>query len=93
MNRASPDCASDRWATGQDQTHQIKRSCQVMLPSARIFLDVDDLQSIDELETYVEDSACVLLFLSRGYFTSRNCQREYETALLASKPMVRCPQL
>ncbi len=79
---------SHTWATGQNQAHQIKASCLYMLPHAQIFLDVDDLDSIDDLESYVESSACVLLFVSRGYFASRNCKREYECALLASKPLV-----
>ena len=32
---------------------------------------VDDLQSIDELETYVEQTAVIMIFVSKGYFKSR----------------------
>ena len=49
----------------------IKRQLQLLLPSLSIFLDVDDLQDIGELESYIGQSAVVLLFLSRGYFQVR----------------------
>ena len=50
--------------------------------------DVDDLQSTDLLETYIEQSQCVLIFLSRGYFHSKNCMRELRKSLEAEKPLV-----
>jgi len=56
------------WGTGQDQVAVIKRQLQLLLPSLSIFLDVDDLADIGELESYISQSAVVLLFLSRGYF-------------------------
>ena len=37
---------------------------------------VDDLTDIGNLEGYVDRSAVVLMLLSRGYLTSRNCLRE-----------------
>ena len=37
---------------------------------------VDDLQSIDELELYVDQSAAIFLIMSKGYFLSANCMRE-----------------
>jgi hypothetical protein len=56
------------WSSGQDQVAVIKRQLQLLLPSLSIFLDVDDLADIGELESYISQSAVVLLFLSRGYF-------------------------
>eukprot|EP00966_Prymnesium_polylepis_P297622 6876567-Prymnesium_polylepis.1 len=76
------------WATGQDQAATIKRQLQRMLSGVSIFLDVDDLQSIDLLEDYVEQSACMLLFLSRGYLLSRNCVREVDAAVDFDKPHI-----
>jgi hypothetical protein len=38
------------WSTGQDQVAVIKRRLQSLLPNARIFLDVEDLENIDQLE-------------------------------------------
>ncbi|KAL1527880.1 hypothetical protein AB1Y20_009256 [Prymnesium parvum] len=69
------------WRTGQDQAAYIKRQLQRMLPSIPIFLDVDDLVSIDLLEEYIDASGCVLLFLSRGYLISHNCLRETRRAV------------
>ena len=46
------------WGTGQDQCATIKRQLCLLLPDASIFLDVDDLKSIDALEEYVEVSVC-----------------------------------
>ena len=47
---------------------------QLLLPAARIFLDVDDLESVDALEDYVRQSAAVLILLgSPKYWLSPNC--------------------
>ena len=51
----------------------------------KIFLDVDDLNAISELEAYVDASDATLAFLSGSidgdtqrsdYFASKNCLRE-----------------
>ena len=39
----------------------------MLLPGVSIFLDVDDLKDIGELETNVEQSALVMMFVSQGY--------------------------
>ena len=44
---------------------------QRLVPQASIFLDVDDLEDIGALERYIDESAAIMLFLSRGYFLSR----------------------
>ena len=77
------------WASGQDQAATLKRQLCLLLPGARIFLDVDDLQSIEALETYVDDSQCVLIFLSKGYFFSANCIRELKQSWRRKKEL--CP--
>merc|ERR1711951_271470 len=61
------------WSTGQDQCATIKRQLCLLLPGVSIFLDVDDLESIDALEEYVEASAMIMIFVSKGYFKSSNC--------------------
>ena len=68
----------------------IKRQLQLLLPGVSIFLDVDDLESIDALESYVQASQAMLVLLgSSQYFTSRNCQRELAEAQRLSLPLVR----
>lgn len=42
---------------------------------------VDDLQDIGDLESYVRASRVVLFFLSKHYFSSRNCLREVHASL------------
>jgi len=76
------------WSTGQDQAANIKRALQVILPGSRIFLDVDDLADISALESEIGQSALVLMFLSKGYFSSRNCLREIRCAVQLRKPIV-----
>ena len=76
------------WASGQDQVANIKRQLQLLLPGVRIFLDVDDLDSIDNLEKHIEASQCILVFLSKGYFFSRNCLREIRHAMECKKRIV-----
>uniref|UniRef100_A0A7S4F8J4 Uncharacterized protein n=1 Tax=Chrysotila carterae TaxID=13221 RepID=A0A7S4F8J4_CHRCT len=79
---------SHTWQSGQDQVAVIKRQLQLCLPGVRIFLDIDDLADISALETYVTKSTAVLLFLSKGYFASRNCLREVRRSEQAAKPLV-----
>ena len=70
------------------QVHLIKRRLGVLMPAMVVFLDVDDLDDVADLEQEVAASTVILLFLSQGYFTSRACQTEYETACRLQKPIV-----
>ena len=47
---------SHTWATAQDQVATIKRQLQLLAPGVSIFLDVDDLVSIELLEAEVAGS-------------------------------------
>ena len=60
------------WGTGQDQCATIKRQLKLMMPRASVFLDVDDLKSIDALEQYISGSAVFMIFVSKGYFLSKS---------------------
>ena len=53
-----------------------------------IFLDVDDLEDIGNLEAYVGATGVMLFFLSKKYFHSRNCLREISSSLEQDKPLV-----
>jgi len=80
---------SHTWLSGQDQVAMIKQQLSGFLPAhVRVFRDVDDLENIDRLEEYVAKSQVVLLFLSKGYFLSRNCLREVRAAVTSSKPVI-----
>jgi hypothetical protein len=72
----------------QDAVAVIKNELLQFLPGCEIFLDVDDLKNIGELEAYVRRSQVVLCFLSRGYLRSTNCLREVRAALEMGKPLV-----
>ena len=48
----------------------IKRQLDKLLPAAKVFLDVDDLDDLTKLEEYVRASGLIGVFLSRGYFLS-----------------------
>ena len=69
------------WGTGQDQTHSLARMLKLLMPSIRIWLDVDNLDDVGKLEASVNLSAAFIIFLSKGYFKSFNCRRELYTAL------------
>ena len=73
------------WSTGQDQCAVIKRQLNLLLPGISVFLDVDDLEDIGALETYIEQTQCMLLFQSRGYYLSRNCLREVDATFEQQK--------
>ena len=67
----------------------IKRLLQLALPpSMSIFLDVDDMKDIGSLEVYIDESQVILMFVSRGYFSSRNCEREIRQATKSAKHIV-----
>ena len=60
------------WSTGQDQCASIKRHVVALLPYASVFLDTDDLKDIGALEQYIKQSRIILIFVSKGYFTSKS---------------------
>lgn len=49
---------------------------------------VDDLEEIGDLERYIDLSAHILVYCSRGYFKSKNCMRELIAATTKGKPVV-----
>ena len=49
---------------------------------------VADLQDIGDLEGYVRASGVMLFFLSKHYFTSRNCLREVKASIDEQRPLV-----
>merc|ERR1719424_311361 len=75
-------------STGQDQCAIIKRQLQLLLPGVIVFLDVDDLEDIGDLEGYVRATGVMLFFLSKKYFGSRNCLKEIKATLELKKPLV-----
>jgi hypothetical protein len=98
VTKAMPDLAlakghkwhmflSHIWGTGQDQCANIKRQLCLLLPGVSVFLDVDDLEDIGALETYVEQSANIMIFVSKGYFKSKNCIREAQCTVAKAKPI------
>ena len=79
---------SHMWATGQAKTHAIARKLQLFLPQLRLWLDVDQLQEMTDLENSVSESTVFILFYSEGYFRSKNCRRELYAAVSEDKPMI-----
>ena len=76
------------WSTGQDAVAVIKNELQQLLPGIKVFLDVDDLEDIGALESYIGRSQVILFFLSKGYFRSKNCLREIRSSLEKGKPII-----
>jgi len=88
----SPDCKdhmfiSHVWKTGQDKTHRIVRMIQQYLPGINIWLDIDSIADISNLEESVAEAAQFVLFYSKGYFESKNCVREVKAASQEQKPI------
>lgn len=76
------------WATGQDQMRVMKQRLKEMCPDFSVFLDVDDLEDIGDLEGYISRTSTVLIFCSQGYFQSKNCMREIRAAVRMNKPLL-----
>ena len=51
-------------------------------------LDIDNLENIGDLELYIDQSAVIQFFLSKGYFLSRNCVREVVSTIEKKKPLL-----
>ena len=66
----------------RSQMRVVKQRLLEMLPEVHCFLDVDDLEDISGLETYIQRSHTVLIFCSRGYFESKNVSRAFEPTVL-----------
>ena len=60
----------------------------MLLPGIAVFLDVDDLDDIGDLEGYIKATGVMLCFLSRRYFVSTNCLREVRATFDQGKPIV-----
>ena len=67
------------------------------MPLLRVFLDIDDLADVSELEAHVDASDAVIVFLAGSlyaggqrsdYFGSTNCLREFRRAVREGKPTV-----
>ena len=79
---------SHSWETAQDQARVIKERLNQLVAGVNVFLDVDDLDDISRLEDYVAASQVILIFLSGGYVTSKNCLRELRAAVAQQKPLL-----
>lgn len=76
------------WRWAQDQVATIKGMLATMLPGARCFLDVDNLDDIAKLEEYIAESEVILVLLTRDYISSKNCRRELVHTFELEKPLV-----
>ena len=79
---------SHTWANGQDQCAKIKTGLRLCVRSMKVFLDVDDLEDLQFLERDVKATAVVLIFLTKSYFKSANCQREIRACMREDKPLI-----
>lgn len=62
----------------------IKQRLLEMIPGVRIFLDVDDLEEIGDLEGYIARSHTVLIYLSAGYTASKNVRARIRPVVSAA---------
>ena len=71
----------------------VKQRLLEMIPELSVFLDVDDLEDISNLEGYIETSQHIFIYCSKGYFQSRNCMRELAFSVRKGKPIIACLDL
>ena len=76
------------WGDAQDQMRIIKQRLVEMLPDIAVFLDVDDLEEIGDLEGYIERTERILVYCSKAYFKSKNCMRELVSAAKMGKEII-----
>ena len=89
---------SHEWAHGQDQARAMKELLVAFVPGLRVFLDVDDLIDISQLEGLIDASDVIIVFLTgsiadsgmeqSAYMRSFNCMRELRRAVQTNSPLV-----
>jgi hypothetical protein len=77
---------SHTWSQGEEAMRTVKMMLGEMLPTAKVFLDKDDLKDGAGAE-YVLKSNVVLIYCTERYFQSRACAREIVYAVLLKKPL------
>ena len=65
----------------------VKGRMNEMLPDVKVFLDVDGL-SEGKGANFVDRSAVILIFISDGFFESKNCMRELLRAVHTGKSII-----
>ena len=75
-------------STGQDQARSIKDLLRIAVPDLSIFLDIDDMKDVSNLENEIDVSLKVIVFISASYFCSRNCLRELQHAVLTKNDII-----
>ena len=76
------------WSSGQDQMATVKRELQLLLNDVRVYLDVDELEELGQLDTCVKQTQSMLFFLSKGFFFSANCRKEVAATLSNGNPII-----
>jgi hypothetical protein len=78
---------SHAWPAAQDRMRIVKERFGEALPSARVFLDVDDLKS-GSGTAEVDKSECILVFTTTSYFTKKNSMKELYRAVVQRRPIL-----
>jgi len=78
------------WGTGQDQMILLKQRLRETLRGVKAFLDIENLEDISQLESHIEDSDFVLIFLTKGYLDSKVCHRDLTCAFTNRKRIIAC---
>ena len=74
---------------GQDAMRVIKQRLKEMIPEVSIFLDVDDLEVIGDLDRYIASSSAVLVFVTAPYVQSKNCIIELRSSVQRATPLIQ----
>ena len=63
----------------------MKQRLYELVPGIEVWLD-DGLEDISKLEKHVDAALAIVIFVSEGYFTSKNCMRELIQCVKAQAP-------
>mmetsp|Transcript_65730 Transcript_65730/g.196421 ORF Transcript_65730/g.196421 Transcript_65730/m.196421 type:complete len:1295 (-) Transcript_65730:205-4089(-) len=83
---------SHYWATAHYPAAHIQKEISALLLGCRAFhpdLVDDAMEHTRELEDYISQALCVLIFLSNGYWSSALCLREIRVAIKQEKSLIR----
>ena len=78
---------SHAWPAAQDRMRIVKERFTEAMPSARVFLDVDNLKS-GSGTAEVDKSECILVFCTKAYFEKKNSMKELYRAVVQKRPIL-----
>ena len=79
---------SHKQANAQGQVMALYKTLQAEFPGMKVWHDMEQLPTDEEMQKGIRESACFLMYMSKGYMERPACQKEVGWALAMGKRFV-----